>query len=85
MRAAMLKRIDQLEILSHHALMIRAAQVTDKHGRFRIRDAKQLFNAEEIAQKIINPDKQTQKYGDLIVIAKRLEEFRLLKGGGAHG
>lgn len=83
MSAAMLKKVDQYELIANLALFSRQAMATNKKGtEYLIKKADEIYNAKAIEKKILGVEKQDQTFIELMRRAKRLQEYRKGKANG---
>lgn len=79
MDVALLKHIDDLNLLAHHALFSRIAQSTDSKGKYVAKSVKDIFDADK-AVIAMDSKRNTAQYRELFDIAKRLKEYREQEG-----
>jgi hypothetical protein len=84
MDVAVLKHIDDLNLLAHQALFNRIAQSTDSKGKYVAKTVKDIFDADKAASAVSAAQKKTQ-YKELLKIAQRVKEYHAQKGVEADG
>lgn len=89
MKAASLRHIEKLDYLRSEILLSRAAQATDKKGKYVVKEAKQLINIEHMRKQLWSDkreeDEKEARFQDLKLRSELLRQYKKEKEAQTGG